>query len=50
MKCPSCIPLDLSLTYEIIACIEMPRMLSEPRRGESDRFIVRPCSIGAEPK
>lgn len=40
--------LDSGLTYEIITYIEMPRILSEPRRGQFDRFIMPSCYTGAE--
>lgn len=46
----SSIPLDSGLTYEIITYIEMPRILSEPRRGQFDRFIMPSCYIGPETK
>lgn len=49
IECPS-IPLDSGLTYEIITYIEMPRILSEPRRGQFDRFIIPSCYIGTETK
>ena len=38
------------MTYEIITYIEMPRILSEPRRGQFDRFIMPSCYIGTETK
>lgn len=50
IKCLSCIPLDSGLTYEIITYIEMPRILSEPRRGQFDRFVIPSCYIGTEVK
>lgn len=50
IKCPSSIPLDSGLTYEIITYIEMPRTLSQPMRGLFDRFIMPSCYIGTETK
>lgn len=50
IKCPFNIPLDSDLTYEMITYIEMPRILSEPRRGQFDRFIMPSTYIGTVPK
>lgn len=41
---------SFGMTYEIITYIEMPRILSEPRRGQFDRSVMPSCYIGTGTK